>query len=83
MSTAIDKLEEYLREMEQVDSSDTRLLRQIAYDRLQEAIKNSDLQSGEPLSETRISKALGISRTPVREAIHVLESLGAKIIPIR
>ena len=84
MSTGIDKLEKYLLEQGQVDSTDTRLLRQIAYERLHDAIRHSDLQPGEPLSETRISKALGISRTPVREALQQLATEGlVQIIPGR
>lgn len=80
----MDQLEEYLSKIEPVEDTDTRLLRQIAYDRLQEAIRNSNLQPGEPLSETRISKALGISRTPVREALQQLASEGLiQIIPGR
>jgi len=84
MSEAMDKLEKYLLEKGELDGSDTRLLRQVAYDRLQDAIRNSDLQPGEALSETRISKAMGISRTPVREALQQLASEGVvQIIPGR
>lgn len=80
----MEKLEKYLLEMDKVDEADSRLLRQIAYERLQDAIRHADLQPGEPLSETRISKALGISRTPVREALQQLAQEGlVQIIPGR
>lgn len=80
----MEKLEQYLMEMGQVDESDSRLLRQIAYERLQDAIRHANLQPGAPLSETRISKALGISRTPVREALQQLAQEGlVQIIPGR
>lgn len=60
------------------------LLRDIAYDRIKEAIRLAELQPGEPLSETRLSKQLGISRTPVREALQVLAQEGlVQIIPGR
>ena len=84
MSDAMDKLEKYLLDMGQIDEADTRLLRQIAYDRLHDGIKHASLEPGQPLSETRISKALGISRTPVREAVQQLAQEGlVQIIPGR
>jgi DNA-binding GntR family transcriptional regulator len=80
----MEKLEEYLLEMGRVDVADTRLLRQIAYERLHDAMRHANLQPGEPLSETRISKALGISRTPVREALQQLAQEGlVQVIPGR
>lgn len=80
----MDKLEQYLAEMGHIIESDSRLLRQIAYERLHEAIKHAQLEPGEPLSETRISRALGISRTPVREALQQLVQEGLlQVIPGR
>ncbi len=61
-----------------------RLLSAIAYERIKDAIRNADLEPGQPLSETKLSKLLGISRTPVREAIHQLAQEGlVQIIPGR
>ena len=61
-----------------------RLLSEITYERIKEAIRNADLEPGQPLSETKLSKMLGISRTPVREAIHQLAQEGlVQIIPGR
>ena len=61
-----------------------RLLRDVAYDRLREAITTGELLPGAPLSETQLSKELEISRTPVREAIQQLEREGlVQIIPGR
>ena len=48
------------------------LLRDIAYDRLKEAIQTGELRPGEPLYEVRLSKRLDISRTPIREALQQL-----------
>lgn len=80
----MEKLEKYLQDKGRVDEADSRLLRQIAYERLQDAIRHANLQPGEPLSETRISRALGISRTPVREALQQLAQEGlVQIIPGR
>lgn len=81
----VDKLEQYLLS-HQTDypDSDSQLLRDIAYERLKDALSHADLEPGEPLSENRVSKALGISRTPVREAFQMLSSDGlVEVIPGR
>ena len=84
MASAMDKLEKYLSERVEINNVDTRLLSEVAYERLQDAIKLAVLQPGEPLSETRISRALGISRTPVREALQRLAKDGlVQVIPGR
>jgi DNA-binding GntR family transcriptional regulator len=84
MASAMDELEKYLLQMDKIDGADSRLLRQVAYERLQQAITHANLQPGDPLSEMRISKALGISRTPVREALQQLAQEGlVQIIPGR
>jgi len=41
---------------------------------LKDAIVKGDIQPGEKLNEVRIASKLGVSRSPVREAIRVLES---------
>jgi DNA-binding GntR family transcriptional regulator len=48
-------------------------LGQMVYDNLRQAIVRGDLLPGTRLVESRIAGAQGISRTPVREAIHKLE----------
>ena len=50
--------------------------RELAYARIKDAIHNAQLQPGEPLTEIRLSKLLGISRTPVREALQKLVQEG-------
>lgn len=81
----MDKLEQYLiRHQSDYPDSDSQLLRDIAYERLKDALSHADLDPGEPLSENRVSKALGISRTPVREAFQMLSSDGlVEVIPGR
>lgn len=84
MLDAMDKIEKYIEAQGQVSETDSRLLREIAYERIQEAIKYTHLQPGDPLSETRLSRALGISRTPIREALQRLAREGLlQIIPGR
>jgi DNA-binding GntR family transcriptional regulator len=81
----MDELERYLlNHQAEYDTNDSRLLREIAYERLKDAVRHANLQPGTPLSENRISKILGISRTPVREALQVLSQEGlVEIIPGR
>jgi len=51
---------------------------------LREAIIRGDLRPNEHLVETQLAQALGVSRTPVREAIHRLETDGlARSLPNR
>jgi DNA-binding GntR family transcriptional regulator len=69
---------------DQLAADPPRLLSEVAYERIKEAIRSGDLEPGQPLSETKLSKLLGISRTPVREAIHQLAQDGlVQIIPGR
>ncbi len=75
MNSSIDRIEQYLIE-QAVSPDDDRLLRDMAYDRLKEAIQNVEVEAGDPLSENRLSSALNISRTPVREALKQLITEG-------
>lgn len=50
-----------------------RPLGNIVYDSLKESILNGSLKPGERLMESKIAEELGVSRTPVREAIRRLE----------
>ena len=57
-------------------SSEPSLLRQSPLDHLLELIESGELGSGSRLTETDLAKRLGISRTPVREALHRLHAMG-------
>jgi DNA-binding GntR family transcriptional regulator len=48
-------------------------LRKIVYERLKDAILTGAIPKGTQLYESRIAEETGISRTPVREALHALE----------
>jgi len=50
-----------------------------AYERLVQAIRSGTLRPGDRLVETDLAARLGISRTPIREAIRQLESDGLVI----
>ncbi|KZL89263.1 GntR family transcriptional regulator [Clostridium magnum] len=44
--------------------------------KIRELIFNNELKRGERIVETRIAKELGVSQSPVREAIRKLELMG-------
>ena len=82
----MDNLENYLTRQKEPgkDNSSRRRLRDTAYERLKDAIRHADLQPGQPLTENYLSKILGISRTPVREALQQLAQEGLlQVIPGR
>jgi DNA-binding GntR family transcriptional regulator len=81
----VDRLKEYFSKQEkQVFQTSSGLLREVAYERIKDAIQHADLTPGQPLSETQLSKLLGISRTPIREAIQQLSQEGlVRVIPGR
>jgi DNA-binding GntR family transcriptional regulator len=72
VSDAMDKLEVYLAQKAANFSTGSKLLREVAYERLHDALQNAGVLPGDVLSETRLSKALKISRTPLREALQKL-----------
>lgn len=61
-----------------------KLLRDVAYERLRDAITYGELAPGTPLSEVQLAREMEISRTPIREALQQLEREGlVQIIPGR
>ena len=81
----MDKLKRYLESQPGPLSENPDLLRrELAYERLKDALQHADLEAGQVLSENQLSKILGISRTPVREAIQQLAQEGlVQVIPGR
>lgn len=55
-------------------------LREIVFEHLREAIINGKLRPGERLMEVQLADDMGVSRTPVREAIRKLELEGLVIM---
>lgn len=51
-------------------------LRDVVFQTLRQAILRGELKPGERLMEVRLAKKLGVSRTPIREAIRKLELEG-------
>jgi DNA-binding GntR family transcriptional regulator len=61
---------------EQATSSARTLLRDTAYARLRDAILDGTLAPGEQLRDADLASWLGLSRTPIREALARLEQQG-------
>ncbi|MGE4282140.1 MAG: GntR family transcriptional regulator [Clostridia bacterium] len=71
-----------MRKIERVQESDNYSLRAKVFKALEEDILNGKLEPGDSLIETKLSEELGVSRTPIREAIRQLELEGlVKTIP--
>jgi DNA-binding GntR family transcriptional regulator len=81
----MEKLETYLaQQVEHLKHDGARTRREIAYERIKDALQHAGLEAGAPLSEPQLSKLLGISRTPVREALQQLAQEGlVHVIPGR
>ncbi len=59
-------------------------LRDVVFNTLREAILRGDLKPGERLMELQLAAKLGVSRTPIREAIRMLQQEGLAVtIPRR
>ncbi len=58
-------------------------LREIVFEHLREAIISSQLKPGERLMELQLAEEMGVSRTPVREAIRKLELEGLVVMVAR
>lgn len=54
-------------------------LRDVVFHTLREAILKGDLKPGERLMELQLAAKLGVSRTPIREAIRMLEQEGLAV----
>ncbi len=54
-------------------------LRDVVFNTLREAILKEELKPGERLMEQQLAAKLGVSRTPIREAIRMLEQEGLAI----
>ena len=53
-----------------------------AYEWIRDEIESGELEMGTPLPENQLAKEIGVSRTPIREALRSLEQDGyVKIIP--
>ena len=71
-----------MKESIKLDQDSDRPLREVVFLRLRRAILQGELEPGERLMEIRLAEQLGVSRTPVRDAIHKLVDEGlVNIVP--
>lgn len=59
-----------------VENSPRKLLRDVVYDKMLAALRDGTLQHGERLNDDELVQWLGVSRTPIREAIAKLVDIG-------
>ena len=64
----------------QIQMNDFLPLRDVVFNTLRQAILTGDLKPGERLMEIHLANKLGVSRTPIREAIRKLELEGLVIM---
>ena len=62
--------------LSKVNLNDYKPLRDVIFDTLREAIIVGELKPGQRLMEVQVAEKMGVSRTPVREAIRKLELEG-------
>ena len=55
-------------------------LRDVVFNTLRQAILTGEMEPGERLMEIQLANKLGVSRTPIREAIRKLELVGLVIM---
>lgn len=84
MSDSISQIQTFIEKNIRNYTDDSRQLSEVAYACLRDAILYTDIHAGDPLSEHRLSKALNVSRTPLRAAIQKLAQEGMlQVIPGR
>lgn len=69
-------VEKMAGKMAKVNLNDYKPLREVIFNTLREAIIVGELKPGERLMEVQLAEKMGVSRTPVREAIRKLELEG-------
>ena len=62
--------------LSKISFNDYKPLRDVIFDTIREAIIAGELKPGERLMEVQLAEKMGVSRTPVREAIRKLELEG-------
>ena len=63
----------------QLEMNEYLPLRDVVFQTLRQAILKGELKPGERLMEIQLAEKLGVSRTPIREAIRMLEQEGLAV----
>lgn len=69
--------------MEKFTIEDHKPLRELVFEEIRRSILEGDLKPGQRLMEIDLAEKLGVSRTPIREAIRKLELEGLVAIEVR
>ena len=70
-------------EYEKIGLQNHKPLRELVFEYVRKSIINGDLKPGERLMEVELAEKMGVSRTPIREAIRKLELEGLVIMEVR
>ena len=65
-----------MAKISKIKMDDYMPLRDVIFNTLRDAIVSGDLKPGERLMEVDLAEKMGVSRTPVREAVRKLEMEG-------
>lgn len=76
----MEKDEVVTNKLSEMNLNNYRPLREVIFDSLRNAIIMGELRPGERLMEIQFAKKMGVSRTPVREAIRKLELEGLVVM---
>ena len=63
-----------------MDVNDYLPLRDVVFNTLRQAILRGEMEPGERLMEIQLAEKLGVSRTPIREAMRKLEQEGLVVM---
>lgn len=69
-----------LDNLEKLDTENFKTLREVVFDYLRQSIVEGKLEPGKRLMEIQLAEQLGVSRTPIREAIRKLELEGLVVM---
>lgn len=72
-----------MKELKLYFSEESMPLREVVFHTLRNAILTGDIEPGERLMEIKLAQKLGVSRTPIREAIRKLELEGLVVMAPR
>lgn len=77
---AVKKGLKFVENLTKLNLDNYKPLRDVVFENLREAILEGKLKPGQRLMEVQLAEQLGVSRTPVREAIRKLELEGLVVM---
>ena len=80
LSEVVKKELKLMNNLNKLNLDEYKPLRDVVFENLREAIVEGGLKPGQRLMEVQLAEQLGVSRTPVREAIRKLELEGLVVM---